>query len=48
MTDEGRAAIAEHDGWGSELVEQLLGPLPTDQLLAVVAGVRRIRDEAAT
>jgi len=48
MTDEGRAAIAEHDGWGSELVEQLLGPLSTDQLLAVVAGVRRIRDEAAT
>ena len=48
MTDEGRAAIAEHDGWRVELVEQLLEPLPTDQLLAVAAGVRRIRDEGAT
>jgi DNA-binding MarR family transcriptional regulator len=48
MTDEGRATIAEHDGWGFELVEQLLGPLPTDQLLAVAAGVRRIRAEAAS
>ena len=48
MTDEGRAAIAEHDGWRFELVEQLLAPLPTDQLLAVAAGVRRIRDEVAT
>jgi len=48
MTDEGRAAIAEHDGWRVELVEQLLEPLPTDQLFAVAAGVRRIRDEGAT
>ena len=48
MTDEGRAAIAEHDGWGFELVEQLLGPLPTDQLRAVAAGVRRMREEATT
>jgi DNA-binding MarR family transcriptional regulator len=48
MTDEGRAAIAEHDGWRVELVEQLLEPLPTDQLLAVATRVRRIRDEVAT
>jgi len=48
MTDEGRTAIAEHDGWHFELVEQLLAPLPMDQLLAVAAGVRRIRDEAAS
>jgi DNA-binding MarR family transcriptional regulator len=47
MTDEGRAAVAEHDGWRVELVEQLLQPLPTDQLLAVAARVRRVRDEVA-
>jgi DNA-binding MarR family transcriptional regulator len=47
MTDEGRVAVAEHDGWRVELVEQLLEPLPTDQLLAVAARVRRVRGEAA-
>lgn len=47
MTDAGRTAITEHDGWRFELVEQLLEPLPTDHLLAVVARVRRLHDEAA-
>ncbi len=47
MTDAGRAAVAEHDGWRAELIEQVLQPLPTDQLLAVAAGVRRARREAA-
>ena len=47
MTDEGRAAVAEHDGWRLELIEQLLEPLPMDQLLAVAAGVQRARREAA-
>jgi DNA-binding MarR family transcriptional regulator len=46
MTDLGREAIAEHDGWRLELIEQLLAPLPTDQLLQLVAGVRRARLEA--
>ena len=46
MTDLGRAAIAEHDGWRLELIEQVLEPLPTAQLLAVAAGVRRARHEA--
>jgi hypothetical protein len=46
MTDAGRAAAAEHDGWRLELIDQLLEPLPIDQLLAVAAGVRRARDEA--
>ncbi len=48
MTDTGRAAIAEHDGWRFELIEQLLAPLPTDQLLAVAAGVRRISQAHGT
>lgn len=47
MTDSGRAAVAEHDGWRLELIGQLLEPLPMDQLLAVAAGVRRARREAA-
>jgi DNA-binding MarR family transcriptional regulator len=47
MTDQGRAAGTEHDGWRAELVEQLLEPLATDQVLAVAAGVRRARREAA-
>lgn len=46
MTDAGRAAVAEHDGWRLDLVGQLLEPLPIDQLLAVAAGVRRARDAA--
>jgi len=46
MTDEGRVAVAEHDGWRFELVEQLLEPLPTDQLVAVATRVRRARLEA--
>jgi len=46
MTDAGRAAVAEHDGWHLDLVGQLLEPLAMDQLLAVAAGVRRARDEA--
>jgi DNA-binding MarR family transcriptional regulator len=46
MTDQGRVAIAEHDGWRVELIEQVLEPLPTDQLLAVAAGVRHARHEA--
>jgi hypothetical protein len=45
MTDLGRAAVTEHDGWRAELVEQLLEPLATDQVLAVAAGVRRARRE---
>ncbi len=47
MTDLGRAAVTEHDGWRAELVEQLLEPLAMDQVLAVAAGVRRARLEAA-
>jgi DNA-binding MarR family transcriptional regulator len=46
MTEAGRAAIAEHDGWRAELIEQLLEPLATDQVEAVAAGVRRARREA--
>jgi DNA-binding MarR family transcriptional regulator len=46
MTDPGRAAIAEHDGWRAELIEQLLEPLPTEQVVAVAAGVARARREA--
>jgi DNA-binding MarR family transcriptional regulator len=46
MTDLGRAAVAEHDGWRVELIEQLLEPVPTDQLLAVAAGVRARRAAA--
>jgi DNA-binding MarR family transcriptional regulator len=45
MTEAGREAVAEHDGWRLDLVQQLLEPLPTDQLLAIAAGVRRARDE---
>ncbi len=41
MTDAGRAAVAEHDGWKAELIEQLLAPLPMEQLVAVAEGVRR-------
>ena len=47
MTDGGRAAVAEHDGWRLELIEQLLEPLSAHQLRAVAAGVRRARREAS-
>jgi DNA-binding MarR family transcriptional regulator len=47
MTNPGRAAVAEHDGWRVELIEELLEPVPTDQLLAVAAGVRRAVRHAA-
>ncbi len=46
MTDAGRAAVAEHDGWKAELIEQLLAPLPMEQLVAVAAGIRRTCREA--
>jgi len=46
MTDLGRAAVAEHDGWRVELIELLLEPLATDQVVAVADGVRRARREA--
>jgi DNA-binding MarR family transcriptional regulator len=46
MTEAGREAVAEHDGWRLDLVQQLLEPLPTDQLLAIAAGVRRARVES--
>ena len=45
-TDLGLAAVAEHDGWRVELIEDLLGPLPTEQVLALAASVRRARREA--
>jgi DNA-binding MarR family transcriptional regulator len=48
MTDAGAGAMAEHDGWRLDLVEQLLEPLPLDQLLAVAAGVRRAREAAVS
>ncbi len=41
MTDAGRAAVAEHDGWRVGLIEQILAPLPTEHVVAVAAGVRR-------
>ena len=47
MTDLGRAAVTEHDGWRTELIEELMEPLTTDQVLAVAAGVRRARRAAA-
>ena len=47
MTDLGREAVAEHDGWRGELIEQLLGPLPIDQLRAVADRVRQVRLDAA-
>ena len=46
MTDEGRVAVSDHDGWQFELVEELLEPLPTDHLLSIAAGVRRVLREA--
>jgi DNA-binding MarR family transcriptional regulator len=46
MTDLGRDAVAEHDGWRADLVQELLAPLPTEQLLAVAARVRRALDLA--
>ena len=46
MTDAGRAAVAEHDGWRLDLVEQVLEPLAVDQLVAIASSVRRARDEA--
>jgi DNA-binding MarR family transcriptional regulator len=46
MTDAGRAAVAEHDGWHLDLVEQVLEPLAFDQLVAIASSVRRARDEA--
>jgi DNA-binding MarR family transcriptional regulator len=48
MTDLGRAEVAEHDGWRAELIEQLLEPVSTDQLLAVAAGVRARRTAIST
>jgi DNA-binding MarR family transcriptional regulator len=47
MTDLGRDAVAEHDGWRAELVSQVLEPLPTDQIEAVAAAVRQILGETA-
>lgn len=44
-TDLGLATVAELDGWRAGLVEQVLAPLPTDQLVAVL---RAIRDAATT
>jgi DNA-binding MarR family transcriptional regulator len=44
QTDLGRSTVAEVDGWRAGLVEQLLAPLPTDQLAALLDAVR----EAAT
>ncbi len=40
QTDLGRDTVAEVDGWRAGLVEQLLAPLATDQLAALVAAVR--------
>ena len=45
-TDLGLAAVAEHDGWRVELIEDLLDPLPTEQVMALAASVRRARREA--
>jgi DNA-binding MarR family transcriptional regulator len=44
MTDAGRAAVAEHDGWRVGLIEQILAPLPTEHVVAVAAGIRRTCD----
>jgi DNA-binding MarR family transcriptional regulator len=43
----GLAAVAEHDGWRVELIEDLLDPLPTEQVLALATSVRRARRDAA-
>ena len=40
QTDLGRATVAEVDGWRAGLVEQLLAPLATDQLVALLATIR--------
>ena len=47
MTDLGRAAVTEHDGWRTELIEEIMEPLTTEQVLAVAAGVRQARRAAA-
>jgi len=47
MTDLGRQTVQDHDGWRTELVEQLLEPLALEQVRAVAAGVRQARREAA-
>jgi len=39
QTDLGRSTVAEVDGWRAGLVEQLLAPLPTDQLAALLDAV---------
>jgi DNA-binding MarR family transcriptional regulator len=39
QTDLGRATVAEVDGWRAGLVEQLLAPLPSDQLAALLDAI---------
>lgn len=45
QTHLGRATVAEVDGWRAGLVEQLLAPLPSDQLAGLLEA---IRDAATT
>jgi len=43
-SDQGRAAVAEHDGWQAEVLSELLAPIATEQLAAIAD---RLRDACA-
>jgi DNA-binding MarR family transcriptional regulator len=46
-TDLGRATVADLDGWRAELIEQIVDPLPTEQLEVLAARLEQLNREAA-
>ena len=48
QTPEGARAVEEIDGWRSEMLEELLDRLDTDQLLRLVGGINELREAIRT
>jgi len=46
MTELGRAAVVDLDGWRAELIAQVVEPLPTDQLAALASRLHQLNEEA--
>jgi len=47
MTELGRAAVADLDGWRAELIEQVVEPLSTEQLAVLAARLDQLNRDAA-